>query len=84
MRIYNQPALLTASGVSDKAARYLDTHDKVAAIRGLIENLLEPAGANFIEELVFRFLLIRGDSLGGSMRNVGGILAQRKLTRMLI
>ncbi|MEQ9485127.1 MAG: AvaI/BsoBI family type II restriction endonuclease [Coleofasciculus sp. F4-SAH-05] len=79
-----QPALLTAAGVSDKAAKYLDTHDKVAAIRGLIENFIEPAGANFIEELVFRFLLIRGDTLGGSMRNVGGILAQRKLTRMLI
>ncbi|MEQ9369467.1 MAG: AvaI/BsoBI family type II restriction endonuclease [Coleofasciculus chthonoplastes F3-SA18-01] len=79
-----QPALLTAAGVSDKAAGYLDSQDKMAAIRGLIENFLEPAGANFIEELVFRFLLIRGDTLGGSMRNVGGILAQRKLTRMLL
>ncbi|EDX75200.1 hypothetical protein MC7420_2204 [Coleofasciculus chthonoplastes PCC 7420] len=79
-----QPALLTAAGVSDKAARYLDIHDKIAAIRGLIENFLEPAGAKFIEELVFRFLLIRGDTLGGSMRNVGGVLAQRKLTRMLL
>lgn len=79
-----QPALLTAAGVSDKAARYLEQQDKIAAIRGLIENFLEPAGVKFIEELVFRFLLIRGDTLGGSMRNVGGILAQRKLTRMLI
>ncbi|MEQ8999984.1 MAG: AvaI/BsoBI family type II restriction endonuclease [Coleofasciculus sp. B1-GNL1-01] len=79
-----QPALLTAAGVSDKAAKYLEQQDKIAAIRGLIEDFLEPAGANFIEELVFRFLLIRGDTLGGSMRNVGGILAQRKLTRMLI
>jgi len=79
-----QPALLTAAGVSDKATRHLDYQDKIAAIRGLIENFLEPAGANFIEELVFRFLLIRGDTLGGSMRNVGGILAQRKLTRMLL
>jgi len=37
-----------------------------------------------VEELVFRFLLIRGDTLGGSMRNVGGMLAQRKLTRAIL
>jgi hypothetical protein len=34
--------------------------------------------------LVFRFLLTRGDTLGGSMRNIGGALAQRKLTRAMI
>jgi hypothetical protein len=34
--------------------------------------------------LVFRFLLTRGDTLGGSMRNVGGVLAQRKLTRAIL
>ncbi len=51
---------------------------------GLIENFLEPAGANFVEELVFRFLLTRGDTLGGSMRNVGGFMAQKKLTRAIL
>lgn len=58
--------------------------DKIEAIQGLLKNFLEPAGTNFVEELVFRFLLTRGDTLGGSMRNVGGILAQRKLTRTII
>ena len=79
-----QPALLTAAGISDKAVRHLQRQDKVEAIQGLIKNFLEPAGANFVEELVFRFLLTRGDTLGGSMRNVGGVLAQRKLTRTII
>jgi type II restriction enzyme len=54
------------------------------AIKHLINNYLEPAGNAFVEELVFRFLLTRGDSLGGSMRNVGGVLAQRKLARALM
>lgn len=54
------------------------------AVQGLIANFLEPAGIAFVEELVFRFLLTRGDALGGSMRNFGGALAQRKLTRALI
>lgn len=44
---------------------------------------LNPPGIT-VEELVFRFLIVRGDTLGGSMRNLGGALAQRKLTRAII
>ncbi|GIK56099.1 MAG: hypothetical protein BroJett015_17620 [Chloroflexota bacterium] len=54
------------------------------AIRGLIDNFLEPAGLDFVDELVYRFLLTRGDSLGGSMRNLAGILAEQKLSRTII
>jgi hypothetical protein len=79
-----QPALLTAAGVSDKAAVHLQDSDKAEAVNGLIKNFLEPAGANFVEELVFLFLLTRGDALGGSMRNVGGFMAQKKLARSII
>ena len=79
-----QRALLTAAGVSDKATNHLQDDDKVEAIKGLIETFLEPAGVNFVEELVYRFLLTRGDTLGGSMRNVGGFMAQKKLTRSLL
>ncbi len=79
-----QSALLAAAGVSDKASAHLQAKDKAQAIQGLVEKYLEPAGTNFVEELVFRFLLTRGETLGGSMRNVGGVLAQRKLTRTII
>lgn len=77
-------ALLTAAGVSNKAAGHMEPQDQKEAIQGLIKQFLEPAGSNFVEELVFRFLLTRGDALGGSMRNVGGAMAQRKLTRAII
>jgi len=79
-----RPALLAAAGVSDKALTHLQEEDEREAIAGLIENFLEPAGKDFVEELVYRFLLTRGDTLGGSMRNIGGVLAQRKLTRSII
>jgi len=79
-----EPGLLTAAGLSDKALTHLLPEDKVKAISELIKNFLEPAAAKFVEELVFRFLLTRGDALGGSMRNVGGVLAQRKLTRAIV
>jgi hypothetical protein len=79
-----QEGLLTAAGVSDKATNHLQDSDKDEAVRGLIKNFLEPAGVNFVEELVYRFLLTRGDTLGGSMRNVGGFMAQKKLTRAIL
>ena len=79
-----ESGLLTAAGLSDKSLAHLLPEDKTEAINGLIRNFLEPAGAKFVEELVFRFLLTRGDTLGGSMRNIGGALAQRKLARTII
>jgi hypothetical protein len=77
-------ALLTAAGVSDKAAPYLTSTDRSLAIETLIRVFLEPAGPDFRDELIYRFLLTRGDSLGGSMRNLGGVFAERKLSRAII
>jgi type II restriction enzyme len=78
------PSLLTASGLSEKALSHLNDEDKKDAINQLIENFLEPAGEDFIEELVYRFLLTKGDALGGIMRNLAGILGEKKLIRGLI
>ncbi|MCS6887569.1 MAG: type II restriction endonuclease [Chloroflexus sp.] len=77
-------ALLTAAGISDKAQKHLTPADKNQSIEGLIKDFLTPAGNNFVEELVFRFLLFRGDALGGTMRNLAGMLAQRKFTRTML
>lgn len=77
-------SLLTASGISDKAKNHLRDEDKKEAIIGLIENFLEPSGRSFVDELVYRFLLTRGDSLGGSIRNLAGAIGEWKLTRILI
>lgn len=79
-----QSGLLTAAGLSDKALNHLTADDRKEAIDDLIKNFLEPAGERFVEELVFRFLLTRGDTLGGSMRNIGGVLGQRKLARAIL
>ena len=79
-----QESLLTAAGLSDKAKNHLQKMDKQEAINGFIENFLEPSGKSFVDELVYRFLLTRGDSLGGSMRNLGGKLGEWRFTRCLI
>lgn len=77
-------SLLAAAGLSDKAMKHLEESDKEKAIAELIKNFLDPAGSDFINELVYRYLLILGDSLGGSMRNLVGALAQQKLTRAVL
>ncbi|WP_423910237.1 AvaI/BsoBI family type II restriction endonuclease [Candidatus Spongiihabitans sp.] len=79
-----QNALLVAAGISDKAKNHLLESDKNKAIAGLIEEFLKPSGKHFVDELVYRFLLTRGDSLGGSMRNLAGKLGEWRFTRMLI
>lgn len=76
--------LITASGLSDKSLKYFSDSDKLDAIKKMIEEFLVPAGDGFIDELVYRYLLIRGDSLGGSMRNLVGAIAEMKLKRKLL
>jgi hypothetical protein len=76
--------LLVASGLSDKSLNYLTEDDRTLAIKGLIEKFLEPAGESFIDELVYRYLLTKGDALGGKARNLAGSLGERKFLRSLI
>lgn len=76
--------LLTASGLSDKSLNHLTEDDKIVAIKTLIEKFLEPAGKNFADELVYRYLLTKGDALGGKARNLAGVLGERKFLRTML
>ena len=70
--------------VARKAISHLTTEYKQSAITELIKNYLEPSGNMFVEELVYRFLLTRGDTLGGMMRNIGGGNRRTKINKMFI
>jgi len=77
-------ALLTAAGISDKASRHMAASDRDMAIEALVKEFLEPAGRDFVEELVYRYLLTKGDALGGVMRNQGGLLGLQRFTRAVM
>jgi hypothetical protein len=79
-----ETGILIAAGISEKALPRLRHDDRAEAINNLIKNHLEPAGDKFVEELIFRFMLNRGETLSESMRNIGKVLAQRRLTRAVI
>lgn len=79
-----RPFMLTASGLSDKSMKYLDDDDQTAAIKELIEKFLKPAGKDYIDETIYRYLLIKGDAVGGTMRNRIGALGEEKLIRAIL
>lgn len=73
-----------AAGVSVKANKYLSKDDLNDILLEFIKEFLEPAGKQYIEELIYRYLLTLGDALGGRMRNLVGTIANEKLTRIVI
>lgn len=73
-----------AAGVSIKANNYLSENDLNDILLEFIKEFLEPAGAKYIDELIYRYLLTLGDALGGRMRNLVGSIANEKLTRYVI
>jgi len=78
-----RPFLITAAGLSDKSLSYLDEADQTMAINELIDKFLKPAGEAYIDEATFRYLIIKGDAVGGTMRNKIGALGQERLIRAI-
>jgi hypothetical protein len=68
--------LLSVVGLSDKAIKYLQPEQETTIINETLKNLQKKAGKNWNKELVLRYLLTKGDSLGGSSRNLTGANAK--------
>lgn len=79
-----RPFMLTAAGLSEKSLKHLNEEDYVFVIKELIDNFLKPAGPAYIDETVYRFLLTKGDAVGGIMRNRIGAMGQEKLVRCIL
>jgi hypothetical protein len=64
--------LATAMGFSDKAQSYFSDGELREAINPVLDLIAKDSGADFRTEILYRFLLTRGDTLGGEMRNLTG------------
>lgn len=76
--------LASACGFSDKAQSQLTEAELNGAIKKVLARIYKEAGAEFRENILYRYLLTKGDTLGGSMRNLTGASAGTKLTEKII
>ncbi|MBW2037862.1 MAG: hypothetical protein JRI41_10370 [Deltaproteobacteria bacterium] len=79
-----QKDLLYAAGFSDKARAHLSDEELRQALRRVLSDIERRAGSLWREELVYRFLLTKGYTLGGSMRNLTGTLAGNQFSQAVI
>ena len=79
-----QEALLTASGLSDKALKHLGDADKRRAIEEFFDQYIVPEGDDYPDELLCRFLLTKGAALGGKMNNLVGNLGDKLFLEYLL
>lgn len=76
--------LVTAAGFSDKATNYFSPSELEEALLKVLQEIEQKTGSDWRTEIVFRFLLTRGDTLGGVMRNIMGAEAKVKLTESIL
>ena len=77
-------SLLESAGISVKAKAHLTDIDKERLLVDFIDQILIPSGKDYIDEIIYRYLLTSGDALGGKMRNIVGSIANEKFNRFVI
>jgi len=70
--------LVTAAGFSDKATNYFSPSELTNALLEVLQEIENKTGLDWRAEIVYRFLLTRGDTLGGAMRDILGAEAKAK------
>ena len=76
--------LITAAGFSDKATNYFSPPELENALLEVLQEIERKAGPDWRTEIIYRFLLTRGDTLGGVMRNIMGAEAKAKFTGAIL
>ena len=57
-------SLLEAAGISVKAKAHLSNSDKERLLIDFIDKVLIPCGREYIDKIIYRYLLTSGDALG--------------------
>jgi hypothetical protein len=76
--------LITAAGFSDKATNYFSPSELEEALLRVLREIEQRTGSDWRTEITYRFLLTRGDTLGGVMRNIMGAEAKTKFTEAIL
>ncbi len=76
--------LIAASGFSEKASGYITPRELNRSLGTVLRQICEEceeAGADWRSNIVYRFLLTKGDAMGGIMRNKTGAVANTKFAQ---
>jgi type II restriction enzyme len=76
--------LIAAAGFSEKAQQRLSPDELERAVQEVFATIAAQAGPNFREEIFARYMLTKGDALGGQMRNWVGAEAAQHFTSELL
>lgn len=76
-------ALIMATGLPESSVEFFSEADMDEAINNFIKNFLEPKGQNFADEVIYRYLLLRGNPLEGSMKGMIEKMAHRDFVMTL-
>lgn len=76
--------LVTAAGFSDKATNYFSSSELEKALLEVLLEIEIQAGTEWRTEIIYRFLLTRGDTLGGVMRNIMGAEAKTRFSEAIL
>lgn len=76
--------LVAAAGISDKARAHLSGDDLQLILRKTFGEIIAKGGDDFRDEILLRYLLTKGDALGGVMRNLTGATASFQFANALI
>lgn len=77
-------ALISACGFSDKAKSKLTNEELDSSIKQVLDRIHKESGDGFRDEILYRYLLTKGDTLGGSMRNIAGASAGIKFVERIL
>jgi hypothetical protein len=58
--------------------------DELKGLKANDISISDSNGDGFVDELVYRYLLTKGDALGGKARNLAGVLGERKFLRSML
>lgn len=76
--------IVAASGFSDKSKARMTEAELTESVRKVLQKVIKNSADGFREEILYRYLLTKGDALGGSMRNLTGASAGEKITGIIL
>jgi len=76
--------LSAAAGFSEKALNNVPPHIALGVLRAALDEIFNESGDQWRHAILSRYLLTKGDSLGGTMRNVIGALAQTRFATAVV